>query len=146
MLVKTCIRQKFTRVFLLKGRSMGGRVAAECARKQTASMPLLLGVFCISFPLHKPKQKDAPRTSHLKGVVEAPLLIINGTKDAMCDYKLMNTEFKLLQNSCKTMEWVEDADHSLTVRGKQSEDVLNNVCKSLVGWCLNCVYEPETLS
>ena len=118
---------------------MGGRVAAECASQQTASMPLLLGVFCISYPLHKPKQKDNLRTSHLKGIMEIPLLIINGTQDSMCEFDHMEKVFKLLRNNCKTMHWVEDADHSLLVRGKQADDILNGFSKVLTDWCLDCV-------
>ena len=119
---------------------MGGRVAAECTRQQTDSTPLLLGVFCISYPLHKPKQKDTLRTSHLKDITEIPLLIINGTQDIMCDYVQMEKVFKLLHNNWKTIHWVKDADHSLMVKGcKKNDDICNDFSKVLVDWCLNCV-------
>ena len=115
---------------------MGGRVAAEIACQQSQDKSLVDGVFCLSYPLHKPKEHNNLRTSHLKGI-EIPLLIVNGTKDNMCDMDLMNEQFNSLPCKRKTLKWIENADHSL--ENQNFDQIMEEICQVLVDWCTSVV-------
>lgn len=124
---------------------MGGRVAAYIASNRTDSMSHLIGVFCISYPLHKAKEEHQVsmlRTSHLEGVKQIPLLIINGTEDEMCNFEVMERVFGTLENARKELCWIKDADHSLKIRGRLDRGgqtkTLTSVCESLIDWCHYC--------
>ena len=69
--------------FIFAGRSMGGRAAAELATRLSAESSFILGVFCLSYPLHRPKRFNELRISHLIHL-NLPVLFISGTKDTMC--------------------------------------------------------------
>uniref|UniRef100_A0A7M5WYM9 KANL3/Tex30 alpha/beta hydrolase-like domain-containing protein n=1 Tax=Clytia hemisphaerica TaxID=252671 RepID=A0A7M5WYM9_9CNID len=120
---------------IIGGRSMGGRVAAEIAC-QSQSDSVIDGVFCLSYPLHKSNDHNNLRTSHLKGI-EIPILIVNGTKDTMCDMNLMNEQFNLLPCISKTLNWIENADHSL--ENKNFEQTMKEVGQMLVNWCSSVI-------
>ncbi|XP_057316708.1 testis-expressed protein 30-like isoform X2 [Hydractinia symbiolongicarpus] len=118
---------------ILAGRSMGGRVAAEVASSCLNLASFIYGVACISYPLHRLKQFADLRTSHLLHL-SVPTFIINGTKDSMCKKELMD---QLIQKmSCSvTMHWVKEADHSLKLKGKYSEEIVENMCDWFATWC-----------
>ena len=122
-------------IFLINilGRSMGARIAAEIATSYSVTDGFVFGVGCISYPLHKPKKFSELRTSHLIDL-SVPVFIINGTCDKMCNRERMD---KLVgQMLCDvTMHWVSEADHSLYLKNKLSDEVVENMCKWFVEWC-----------
>lgn len=119
--------------YAFTGRSMGGRVAAEVASSCLNLASFICGVACISYPLHRPKQFADLRTSHLLHL-SVPTFIINGTKDSMCKKELMDQLIDKMSCSV-TMHWVKKADHSLRLKGKYSEEIVENMCEWFATWC-----------
>ncbi|WP_246166670.1 alpha/beta family hydrolase [Marinobacter salinexigens] len=61
---------------LIGGKSMGGRMATLLATEKKG----IEGVACFGYPFHPPGKLDRWRTDHFKDV-EAPVLIVQGTRD-----------------------------------------------------------------
>lgn len=79
-----------SRVNLSTGRSMGCRAAAALARQLSdeSDEPLLLGVICLSFPLHPPGQAHGhqQRGEDLRALPRhMSVLFVSGTEDTMCN-------------------------------------------------------------
>lgn len=116
--------------FVLAGRSMGARVAAQVASNKTGDS-CIYGVACISYPLHAAGKLNELRTSHLLGLTR-PVFIMNGTKDEMCQKELMDDVLSSMACTV-TMHWVANENHSLSF-GK-NEEMKTNMCKLLIRWC-----------
>jgi len=111
---------------------MGARVAAEMASVNKSDF--ILGVFCLSYPLHRPQQYTSLRTSHLLQLL-VPLLIINGTKDPMCQVDLMENQIQSLACAI-SMHWIKDADHSLSTKnGTHNKELSTKIGKVISDWC-----------
>jgi len=117
---------------VIGGRSMGGRVAAELATLQPTDSPFILGVFCYSYPLHRPKQYKELRVSHLIHL-NVPVLFISGTKDDMCKMDLMEEVIDKIGSDVK-VHWIHDAGHSLKVKSNSDDDILSKICLWTVEW------------
>ena len=111
---------------------MGSRVAAELATHQSEESTFILGVFCLSYPLHKPKCFNELRISHLIHL-NVPVLFITGTKDAMCRMDLMEDIIDKMGSDVKA-HWIHEANHSLKVKNNLDDDILSNVCQWTVEW------------
>lgn len=59
------------------GKSMGGRIATQCAAERTIDP---LGIVVFGYPLHPPGKPDQLRDAHLRRV-RAPILFVQGTRD-----------------------------------------------------------------
>jgi uncharacterized protein len=109
---------------IIGGRSMGGRAASMLAAEQFACDGLLL----LAYPLHPPGQHDNLRDAHLPKI-RVPVLCVNGTRDAFCDYALMERVLERVSTGW-TMHWVKDADHSFHVRrssGRTDAEVFQEI-------------------
>ena len=116
---------------LIGGRSMGGRVATMLAAAGFACDGLVL----FAYPLHPAGEPDKLRAAHLADI-RAPVLCLNGTRDALCRRDLMERALAPVRAPW-TMHWLEGADHSFHVlksSGRTDEDVLHEVGEAFSRW------------
>jgi len=113
------------------GRSMGGRIASQVvAAGERADALAFLG-----YPLHPPGQFEKRREAHLPRI-EAPMLFVQGTRDAFARADLLDALMSRL-GSCAELQRVEHADHSFGVlkrSGRTPADVLAEVRSALLSW------------
>lgn len=118
------------RKLILGGRSMGGRAASMLAADGFDCD----GVLLLAYPLHPAGQPQKLRDAHL-AQIGVPVLCFNGTRDALCDRKLMDPIVSPLGGW--QMHWLEGADHSFHVlksSGKTDEDVMKEVGTTAQRW------------
>ena len=109
---------------------MGSRAAVGLANEDPPSE--ILGVICLSYPLHVEDNRDKLRDEPLKALA-LPSIFISGTEDRMCDKDKLE---KILENNAKArIKWIVGADHSCKVKGRTEADVSEEVNESLVTWC-----------
>jgi predicted alpha/beta-hydrolase family hydrolase len=127
---ETANRARSRSKLFIGGRSMGGRAASMLAADGFACDGLIL----LAYPLHPAGKPQALRTAHWPRI-KAPVLCVNGTRDALCERNLME---KALQDVDWTMHWLEGADHSFKVLksgGRHEADVdaeLGDACERWV--------------
>jgi predicted alpha/beta-hydrolase family hydrolase len=133
--LKECIASTATRVrgdrkLIIGGRSMGGRAASMLAADGFECDGLLL----LAYPLHPAGHPAKLRDAHL-AQIRVPVLCFNGTRDALCDRKLMDPIVSSLEH-CQ-MHWLEGADHSFHVlksSGRSDDLVMEEVGASAQRW------------
>jgi predicted alpha/beta-hydrolase family hydrolase len=116
---------------VIGGRSMGGRAASMLAAEGFACDGLLL----LAYPLHPAGKPGELRTAHLPRI-QAPVLCINGTRDALCTRSLMERALGTLGANWR-MHWLEGADHSFHVlksTGRTEGEVYTEVCTISQEW------------
>jgi predicted alpha/beta-hydrolase family hydrolase len=118
---------------------MGARVAAEIASTlDQKNKSFIIGVLCLSYPLHPPQKTTEQRLSSILPL-RIPVLFLSGTKDPMCHQELMENTLKRL-NCDWTIHWVQGGDHSLLLKGKDLEtnqtykDILQDLCDTVLLW------------
>jgi uncharacterized protein len=99
--------------FVIGGRSMGGRVGTLLAADGLQCDGLLL----LAYPLHPAGQPEKLRDAHLSRI-KAPVLCINGTRDALCTRELMD---RSIGNLGWDVQWLEGKDHSFPVTDEVGE-------------------------
>jgi predicted alpha/beta-hydrolase family hydrolase len=99
---------------VIGGKSMGGRMASMLLAEGRA--PEVRGVFYLGYPLHPPGKPEKLRDAHLPEI-EVPQLFISGTKDPLCDLKLLRPVLKRIGKSARLVT-VEKGDHSLALTRK----------------------------
>ena len=113
------------------GRSMGGRIASQVVAKGARAS----GLAFLGYPLHPPGQFEKRREAHLPRI-EAPLLFVQGTRDAFAREDLLLALMERLGPRAELVR-VSEADHSFGVRkrsGRTPADVLAEVTGALLGW------------
>ncbi|HEU5283284.1 MAG TPA: alpha/beta family hydrolase [Burkholderiales bacterium] len=118
-------------VFIIGGRSMGGRAASMLAADGFACDGLLL----LAYPLHPAGKPEQLRDAHLARI-GVPVLCLNGTRDTLCRRDLMDAVVARLPNTW-TMHWLEGADHGfhvLRASGRSDGDVLNEIGEVSERW------------
>jgi uncharacterized protein len=108
------------------GKSFGGRMTSQLMAIK--NIPAVKGVVFFGFPLHQPGNPGVERADHLKEV-KVPMLFLQGTRDALADFKLIQQVVKKLKNS--TLVSFEGADHSFK-SGKQN--LIPALAESFVNW------------
>lgn len=104
-------RENSGAMFLIGGKSMGGRVASMAADQLYADGQVQ-GVVCLGYPFHPPKKPDKLRVFHLE-ILNCPALIVQGERDPFGGqedvslYKLPDTI---------RFHWCPDGDHDLKPR------------------------------
>jgi uncharacterized protein len=113
------------------GRSMGGRIASQVvAGGEPAD-----GLAFLGYPLHPPGQPESLRRGHLP-LVEAPMLFVQGTRDAFAREDLLAETLHSLGPRAELAR-IAEADHSFGVlkrSGRTGADVLEEVTRVLLGW------------
>ena len=118
------------RKLILGGRSMGGRAASMLAADGFECDGLLL----LAYPLHPAGQPEKLRDAHLPQI-RVPVLCFNGTRDSLCDRKLMEPTVAGMPRW--QMHWLESADHSFHVlksSGRNDEEVMREVGTTAQRW------------
>jgi predicted alpha/beta-hydrolase family hydrolase len=126
------VREETTpRLLLIGGRSMGGRAASMLAAEGFECDGLLL----LAYPLHPAGKPEQLRDKHLPRI-NAPVLCLNGTRDALCRRDLMETALHTVTTRWD-MHWLEGADHSFHVlksSGRTDADVLAEIGAATESW------------
>ncbi|MGB9476145.1 MAG: alpha/beta family hydrolase [Candidatus Udaeobacter sp.] len=112
-----------TKLAILIGKSMGGRVGCHLSLEEKVD-----GLVCLGYPLCAMGDRTKLRDEVLRALI-TPILFVQGTRDPLCPLDLLErvrTEMKT-QN---VLHVVEGADHSLRVlkrqlqaAGKTQEDI-----------------------
>jgi len=113
------------------GRSMGGRIASQIV----AGGERADGLAFLAYPLHPPGQFAKRREAHLSKI-EAPMLFVQGTRDAFAREDLLLALLERLGSQAE-LHRVAEADHSFAVlkrSGRTPEEVLGEVRDALLAW------------
>jgi uncharacterized protein len=96
------------------GKSFGGRMTSQYLSLNHP--PEIKGVVFVGFPLHPAGKPSVDRATHLRNV-NVPMLFLQGTKDALAEWNLMENVCHELPLA--TLIKFEGADHSFKA-GKQN--------------------------
>jgi uncharacterized protein len=112
------------------GKSFGGRMTSQA---QAASpMAQVRGLVFLGFPLHPAGRPSDERAEHLLAV-QVPMLFMQGTRDALADWSLLEAVVARLGKRA-TLESFAEADHSFHVRGRKDKDVISELADAVVRW------------
>ena len=112
------------------GKSLGGRIASYLG---AAGAPVR-GLFFLGYPLHPAGKPDILRVDHLPAVA-VPMLFIQGTRDALCEFDRLRPVLGRLPRAA--LHVVEGGDHSFRLprrEGKPEEAVWSEVVGAVVRW------------
>jgi len=132
---------------LAGGKSMGGRMTSRAASQ--GGLPGIAGLVFYGFPLHPPGRPSTERAEHL-GVVDLPMLFLQGTRDKLADLQLLSGVLDPLPSA--TLHRVDGADHGFHVLKKSlrtEADVHEELADTVVAWAavlglLRCTHSlPE---
>jgi predicted alpha/beta-hydrolase family hydrolase len=101
------------------GKSFGGRMSSQYL--STHHDDTVQGIIFYGFPLHPAGNPSTERAEHLKQV-KLPMLFLQGTKDALATWEL-------IEAVCKTLVKMEGADHSFKAGKKDIMSELINTTK-----------------
>jgi hypothetical protein len=110
---------------------MGGRIASQVV----AAGERADGLVFLGYPLHPPSQFEKRREVHLPRI-EAPMLFLQGTRDAFAREDLLDALMQRLGSRAE-LHRVEHADHSFGVlkrSGRTPGDVVAEVHEALLAW------------
>ncbi|XP_035216859.1 testis-expressed protein 30-like isoform X2 [Stegodyphus dumicola] len=120
------------------GRSMGARAAVMlCSHIKTENQELLeniLGIICLSYPLHKVNKTDELRDEPLKSL-KLPVFFLSGTKDEMCKRNILENVLRKLKCHYK-IHWLEGCNHSAKPHENYQEDMYCSAFDDIKNWCL----------
>lgn len=102
-------RRRGARRLTLGGKSMGGRIASQAAAQGLACDALVF----LGYPLHPPGRTEKLRDAHLVRV-EAPMLFLQGTRDAFARWDLIEGVTRRLGERARLVRF-DEADHSFAV-------------------------------
>jgi len=115
------------------GKSFGGRMTSQA---QAASLlPGVRGLAFLGFPLHAAGKPSAERGAHLADI-KIPLLLLQGTRDALADLTQLEPLVKTLGKRA-ALKLFKDADHSFHVpakSGRKDAEVRAEMLDALAGW------------
>jgi uncharacterized protein len=106
--VVTAVRADLPPRLFVGGRSMGGRVASHAVAAGTG----VDGLVFLGFPLHPPGKPGTARSDHLPQIA-APMLFIQGTRDAFARWDLLQGVLATLPGHA--LHAIEGADHGFRV-------------------------------
>ena len=133
--VRTTLRPGPGRLFA-GGKSMGGRIAANVAAKETdAREQDLTGLVFLGYPLHAPNRHDRLRADNLMKIT-APMLFVEGTNDPFCRLDLLAEVLKKVQAPTGT-HLIEGGNHDFRVpkrQGREAEDIWQEVVEVICRW------------
>lgn len=115
----------------LGGKGLGGQVAAEVASARIRAD----GLFLMGYPLHPQRKPEQAQPEQLFRIV-APLLFLQGTRDAYCDLEVLRKVLRSV-GAPTTLQVVEEADRNFKVlkkSGRKPEEVSEEMLASLDSW------------
>lgn len=115
------------------GKSMGGRMTTTALAARAE--PDVETVVLLGFPLHPANQPATTRAVHLPQV-EAPMLFVQGTRDALADLTLLRPIVASLGPRA-TIHEIDGADHGFAVlrrTGRTDAEVLEEIARTVADW------------
>lgn len=116
------------------GKSFGGRMTSQYLSAHPD--PGINGIIFYGFPLHPPGKPSTERAEHLKGV-KTPMLFLQGTKDELATWKLMDATCASLKLA--TLVKIQGANHAFKA-GKQN--ILQLLADTTKGWMEKIIKKP----
>jgi predicted alpha/beta-hydrolase family hydrolase len=118
---------------LAGGKSFGARMTSQAQ----ALKPLdgVRGLVFVGFPLHPEGKPADERAKHLFDV-QVPMLLLQGTRDALAQLPLIQALARRLGGRA-TLHLLQDADHSFHVlarSGRQDAEVLGEMLDAFARW------------
>lgn len=93
-----------------RGKSFGGRMTSQYLSENAPDF--VKGIVLVGFPLHPAGKPSIDRSTHLDKI-KIPMLFLQGTRDALAEWHLIEQVTKKLPTS--TLAKFEGADHSFKV-------------------------------
>ena len=119
---------------LAGGKSMGGRMTTQASAE--APLEGVRGLVLVGFPLHAAGvAPNIRRAGHLKDV-KTPMLLLQGTRDDLCDLELLRPVLEALQTPPR-LHVVEGADHSFHVlkrSGRTDAEVIAELAATIAAF------------
>ena len=101
-------RRQTSGSLILIGKSMGSRVGCHVANEEKVD-----ALVCLGYPLCGAGDRTKLRDQVLRAL-EAPILFVQGTRDALCPLDLLE-EVRQAMRTSRTLHIVKGGDHSLRV-------------------------------
>ncbi|XP_019380542.1 PREDICTED: testis-expressed sequence 30 protein isoform X2 [Gavialis gangeticus] len=120
---------------VVEGRSMGSRAAASVVRQisqDDSKDEFVLGLICLSYPLHRPKLQSKLRDEDLF-FIRCPVLFVSGSEDEMCKKNLLEGVASKIKVP-KKIHWVDKANHGMFVKGRTADDVMMEISVEIFSW------------
>jgi predicted alpha/beta-hydrolase family hydrolase len=120
---------------LAGGKSLGGRMTSLTVSADPQTAARIRGLVFFGFPLHPAGCPGTKRAEHLTRV-QAPMLFLQGTRDALADLTLLQPLCDTLAPRA-TVHVVEGADHSfhmLKRAGKTDAQVVEDLAGTVASW------------
>ncbi|XP_041898744.1 testis-expressed protein 30 isoform X2 [Corvus hawaiiensis] len=92
----------------------------------------LAGLVCLSYPLHRPKLQSKLRDEDLL-LTRCPVLFVSGSADEMCEKKLLEGVVSKMK-APKKIHWIDKANHGMAVKGRTTEDVMEEINARVFSW------------
>lgn len=115
------------------GKSFGARMSSTAMA--LGLLPDVRGLVFFGFPLHPAGRPSRERADHLDRVL-APMLFLQGTRDALCDVEPLGLVLKRLGPRATLRLW-DGADHSFHVpkrSGRSDDQVLDELGDASAEW------------
>ncbi|QPF85443.1 dienelactone hydrolase family protein [Bradyrhizobium genosp. L] len=115
------------------GKSFGGRMTSQAQAK--TPLAGVRGLAFLGFPLHAAGKPSNERASHL-AEVKIPMLFLQGTRDALAEFDLLQPVVKGL-GARATLHPVQEADHSFHVlkrSGRNDAEVMTELLDAFAAW------------
>ncbi len=111
------LRSKTDKPVYVGGHSFGGRMVTHAVAEKL--LPCDGAILC-SFPLHPAGKPGIERAAHF-GDIDRPVLFLSGTRDALAEVDLLESQVANLENA--TLHWLDTADHSFKIlkRSRKSQ-------------------------
>ena len=116
---------------VLGGKSMGGRIASHLVAGGTECAGLLF----LGYPLHAAGKPERLRSGHFSAI-PAPSLFLRGTRDRLCDARLLARVLPTLGAPARRVDF-EGADHGFEVlvrSGRTHAEVLAELVDTAASW------------
>jgi predicted alpha/beta-hydrolase family hydrolase len=113
------------------GKSMGGRIASQAVAQGAPAE----GLVFLGYPLHAPGKTEVRRDRHLPAIA-APMLFVQGTRDAFARWDLLESLVERLGPRA-TLHRIEEGDHSFKVpkrTGLGPAEVQADVFAAILRW------------
>ena len=115
------------------GKSYGGRMTTQAQAAEPLAQ--VRGIVLVGFPLPPAGKPSTERAAHLADV-RVPMLVLQGTRDALADLDLVRQATGRL-GSRATLHIVEGGDHSFHVlarSGRNDEQVREDLLDTMAAW------------
>ena len=97
---------------IIGGKSMGGRVASMILSDLGLIQSSVIGLVCLGYPFHPPRNPKKTRVDHLRSI-KKPILICQGERDIMGNKEEISG-YNLSKSI--SIHWLPDGDHSFKPR------------------------------